>query len=182
MDLREYPPQEVSHMSAIRAVSVDQNAPAHLALASVDAPTPGPTEALVRVRAISLNRGEVRGAQNARAGARPGWDIAGVVEQPAADGGGPASFDSALVLRGRLTVSGLAVFSEINRETAAVGLGRLVGMLASGVLKPLIAIEAPWSEIGEVAQQLLDRSYPGKAVLMIDRWTGTPRGEQENER
>ncbi len=81
--------------------------------------------------------------------------------------GGPATFDSALVLRTRLTISGLAVFSEINRETAAVGLGRLARMVAAGTLKPLVAVEAPWSEIGPVAQQLLDRAYPGKAVLVV---------------
>jgi NADPH2:quinone reductase len=313
-------------MSTIRAVTVDPNAPAHLTLASVEAPSPGPAEALVRVRALSLNRGEVRGAQNARPGSRPGWDIAGTIEQAAADGsgpragqravgllrtgawaelvavptanlaplpdtvsfedastlpvagltalyaldradgllerkvlvtgasggvgifgvqmaahagahvtglvrqekhaeavreagaalavadatgaaaapggpfdlvlesvggavlgnaigmmapggqivcygvsaGGPASFDSALILRGRLTIGGLAVFTEIHRETAAVGLARLVRMVAAGTLKPLIAVSAPWAEIGAVAQQLLDRSYPGKAVLTLD--------------
>jgi NADPH:quinone reductase-like Zn-dependent oxidoreductase len=312
-------------MPTIRAVTVDPNAPAHLALSSVDAPTASAGEAVIRVHALSLNRGEVRGAQNARSGSRPGWDIAGIVEQAAADGsgpqagqrvvgllrtgawaelvavpstnlaplpdavsfadastlpvagltalyaldradgilernvlvtgasggvghlgvqmaahggahvtglvrqekhaaavreagaervfadetgaaakeggpynlvlesvggqvlasamgmmapsgqivcygvsaGGPATFDTALVLRSRLSITGLAVFTEINRETAAVGLSRLVHMVATGMLKPLVAIEAPWAEIGQVAQQLLDGSYPGKAVLTI---------------
>jgi NADPH:quinone reductase-like Zn-dependent oxidoreductase len=306
-------------------VGVETEAPARLSLMDVDAPTPAVNEALVRVRAISLNRGEVRGAQNARPGSRPGWDIAGVVEEAAPDGsgpqagqrvvgllrtgawaelvavpstnlaalpegvsfaqastlpvagltalyaldradgllernvlvtgasggvgifgvqmaaragahvtglvrqekhidavqeagaervfadetgaaakeggpfhlvlesvggqvlgnamsmmapagqivcygvsaGGPATFESALLLRTRMVVSGLAVFTEINRETAAVGLARLARMVERGDLKPLIAIEAPWTEIGEVAQQLLDRSYPGKAVLLV---------------
>src|SRR4051812_25564702 len=76
-------------MPSIRAVVVDANAPAHLTLGSVDAPTPVAGELLMRVRAISLNRGEVRGAQNAKPGARPGWDIAGEVQQAAADGSGP---------------------------------------------------------------------------------------------
>ncbi len=52
-------------------------------------PTPSRDEALVRVAAISLNRGEVRRAQDAEAGWRPGWDFAGTVEQAAADGSGP---------------------------------------------------------------------------------------------
>ena len=39
-------------------------------------------EALVRVHAISLNRGECNRAQNSPAGALLGWDIAGVIEQP----------------------------------------------------------------------------------------------------
>ena len=76
-------------MSKIRAVVVDAKAPAHLALAEVDEPEAAAGEALVRVKALSLNRGEVRAAQNAPDGTRPGWDIAGVVERAAADGSGP---------------------------------------------------------------------------------------------
>jgi NADPH:quinone reductase-like Zn-dependent oxidoreductase len=311
-------------MATIRAVVVDADAPAHLKLGAVEAPVPLPGEALVRVRALSLNRGETRGAQNSKPGSRPGWDIAGTVEQAAADGSGPkqgervvgmlrtgawaelvavpstnlavlpdnVTFQQAstipvagltalyaldrgdgLVERnvlitgasggvgnyaiqiaryGGATVTGLArqekhlasileagahhavadetgmaakehgpynlvlesvggqvmgnaigmlapsglvvsygvsgggeitldstafrrgsistllVFTEQHRETAAVGLARLVRMIAKGILKPLIAVEAPWEEIGNVAQQLLDRSYPGKAVLTID--------------
>ena len=46
-----------------------------------DAPEPRPrsNEWLVRVEAISLNRGEVRGAALASEGTIPGWDIAGTV-------------------------------------------------------------------------------------------------------
>ena len=60
-----------------------------LALAEVPAPVPAAGELLLRVLAISLNRGEVRGAALARDGHVPGWDVAGVVEAPAADGSGP---------------------------------------------------------------------------------------------
>jgi NADPH:quinone reductase-like Zn-dependent oxidoreductase len=73
----------------MKAVLVDPNAPGHLALGDVEPPQPAPSEALVRVKAISLNRGEVRAASHAPAGARLGWDLAGTVEQPAADGSGP---------------------------------------------------------------------------------------------
>ena len=76
-------------MSSIRAVVVDPSAAGRLVFRDVEYPTPGPSEALVRVRAISLNRGEVRTAYMAEAGWRPGWDIAGVVEREAADGSGP---------------------------------------------------------------------------------------------
>ena len=58
-------------------------------LAEVDAPEPGATEALVAVRAVSLNRGEVRQLTEAGAGARFGWDVAGEVVAAAADGSGP---------------------------------------------------------------------------------------------
>ncbi len=61
-----------------------------LALADVPAPTPASDELLLRVQAISLNRGEVRGAALAPEGRVPGWDVAGVVESSAADGTGPA--------------------------------------------------------------------------------------------
>lgn len=308
-----------------RAVVIDANAPGHLAIAEVEDPAPRPEEAVVRVHALSLNRGEVRRAQNSPPGGRIGWDIAGVVEKAAADGNGPKegqrvvgvlqnrawaeqvaipannlavlpdnvsfqqastlpvagltalyaldrangltgrkvlitgasggvgnigiqiavhagadvtalvrqerhaasareagahhvvadetgeaarefgpfnhilesvagqvlasamtmvapgghivvygvsaagplSVDSTVFLRSRMTISGLAVFTELHKETAGVGLSRLVGMVSAGTLKPHIAIEAPWTEIGSVAQQLIDRSYPGKAVLLV---------------
>ncbi len=34
-------------------------------------------------------------------------------------------------------------------------------------LQPQIAVEAPWSEIGTVARQLIDREFSGKAVLHV---------------
>lgn len=308
-----------------RAVVIDPNAAGHLAIAGVEDPAPRPEDAIVRVSALSLNRGEVRRAQNSPAGGRIGWDVAGVIERAAADGNGPregqrvvgvlqnrawaelvaiptsnlavlpdnVSFqvastlpvagltalyaldrangltgrkvlitgasggvgnigiqiavqsgaevtalvrqerhaesartagahhvvadetgeaarefgpynhilesvagtvlgnamtmvapsghivvygvsaagpltvDSTVFLRSRMTISGLAVFTELHKETAAVGLGRLAGMVSAGKLKPHIAIEAPWAEIGSVAQRLIDRSYPGKAVLTV---------------
>ena len=52
---------------------------------------PTPHEALVEVRAFSLNRGELRLMQIRPEGWRPGQDISGVVLQSAADGSGLAS-------------------------------------------------------------------------------------------
>src|SRR5437667_9624071 len=71
------------------AVVVDPDAPGRLVIRSVPEPTPDRGEAVVRVRAISLNRGEVRRSGMAAAGWRPGWDLAGEVERAAADGSGP---------------------------------------------------------------------------------------------
>lgn len=77
----------------MHAIVVDPSVEGHLALHEVEQPSPAPTEALVRVSAISLNLGEVRTAvmrPPTAAGWRPGWDLAGVVEQAAADGTGPS--------------------------------------------------------------------------------------------
>src|SRR5215208_6020469 len=76
-------------MGQIRAVLVDPEVTARLSLGKADEPTLAPSEALVRVSAISLNRGEVRRAQTAEPGFNPGWDLAGTVEKSAADGTGP---------------------------------------------------------------------------------------------
>lgn len=50
-----------------------------LQLTEIPDPTLGNDELLVRVEAVSLNRGEVRTARAAAEGVTPGWDVAGTV-------------------------------------------------------------------------------------------------------
>jgi NADPH2:quinone reductase len=311
----------------MRAIVVDPGAPGHLSISEVDEPRPAPNQALVRLAATSLNRGEVRMAQTGQPGYRPGWDVAGTVVAAAADGSGPAegtrvvglvnngawgelvavatdalapipenvsfaqaaslpvagltayyalqkagsllgrnalvtgasggvghlavqliglsggrvvgvvrqpgyadlvrelgayqvvvSEDAAeaetygpydLVLdsvggktlasvvrmlapfglvvnygstagrevtiqlgagfgRGGATLYSLLVFREASREGATIGLGRLAGLVGEGKLSAHIAVQESWTQAGSVAQRLLDRSYPGKAVLIVE--------------
>ena len=311
-------------MSTIQAVVVDPAALGQLVIQQVEAPVPGPAEALVRVAAISLNPGELRTrVRTGQTGWRPGRDLAGTVEQAAADGNGPrqgarvvglvnpgafaelvavptdalaelpaaVSFAQAatlpvagltallalergglllgrsvlvtagsggvghlgcqlaraagarvvalvrqperaavareagahevivgadpatagpyhlvlesvggetlsqaldalarggvcvafgaasstqatissqqLYLRGGTVLYGFYLFDELARRSTAAELARLVGLVADGRLRPHIAVEAPWTEVAERAQQLLDRRVVGKIVLHL---------------
>ncbi|MCX6047849.1 MAG: zinc-binding dehydrogenase [Chloroflexi bacterium] len=314
-------------MGTIRGVVVTPDAPARLAIGTVEMPVPAASAALVRVAAISLNRGEVNRAQNAPAGTPIGWDLAGTIEQAAADGSGPpvgtrvvgflpsgawaevvavpthalaplpheVTFAQAATLpvagltalfglekaggllgrrvlvtgasggvgdfamqlareagahvvalvrsderagraseigasvvaigedasaaaeygpydlvidgvggpvlasalplldkdglavaygrtvgqnitfdlgqffgKGGLRLYGFILFHEVVRQPAGAGLARLAALIDAGRLHPHISVEKHWTEIGTVAQQLLDRAYPGKAVLHVD--------------
>jgi len=311
-------------MTSNRAVVVDPEAPGRLVIRPLGEPVPDRGEAVVRVRAISLNRGEVRRAGLAPAGWRPGWDLAGDVERAAADGSGPragarvvgllpegawaervqvpthalaelpdkitfiqaatlpvagltalyalgkgglllgrrvlvtgatggvgdfavqlgqlagahmtasarradqvpelrqlgahevivgeeippsprydlviesvggrtlgtalaalergglcvtlgvsasaeVTFDARqFFLTGRTTLYGFYLFTELGNEPASVGLRRLADLVAAGQLAPHISLERPWTEIAQVAQELMARRFPGKAVLTPD--------------
>jgi len=312
----------------MRAVVVNPEAEGRLSVAEVEEPEAAPKEALVRVAAISLNRGEVRRAEASEAGFRPGWDLAGTVERAAADDSGPGegtrvvgflpagawgelatvptnalaelpegvSFEEAatlpvagltalyalekgggllgrsvlitgasggaglfalqlarmagarvvalvrrqeheqlvreagahevvvdeggaaaeehgpyhlildsvggevlgnalsmlapegtcvsfgvsggaevtfdardLYLAGGARLYGFILFYEVIARPASGGLARLLSLVDEGKLRPRIEVEAPWTEVGEVAARLIDRGYTGKAVLRVSQ-------------
>lgn len=93
---------------------VSSASPEKIELRQVPDPAPLGHEAVVEVRAISLNRGEVRQLASARDGFRPGWDLSGTVVEPAADGSGPRAG------------------------------ARVVGLMKNGAWAERVAVPTPW--------------------------------------
>jgi len=69
---------------------------------------------------------------------------------------------------GNLSIYGLILFKELNIEPASVGLKILADLVASGKLRPRIEIVESWTKGAQIAQQLTDRQFVGKAVLRVD--------------
>jgi NADPH:quinone reductase-like Zn-dependent oxidoreductase len=67
----------------------DPAAPHGIRLGETAEPEAAPDQALVAVHAVSLNFGEVTYVGRRVPGDVPGWDAAGIVLEPAADGSGP---------------------------------------------------------------------------------------------
>jgi NADPH2:quinone reductase len=73
-------------MKALVSASTDSP---KVVVADLADPKPNTNEALVEVKAISLNRGEVKGLPNRDPSKPNGWDLSGVVKTAAIDGSGP---------------------------------------------------------------------------------------------
>ncbi|WP_327681562.1 zinc-binding dehydrogenase [Kitasatospora sp. NBC_00458] len=74
----------------MKALVHDPNAPRQLSFAEVPDPEPTAGQALIEVAAVSFNFGEiVYRSPDTPYGRVPGWDAAGTVLRPAADGSGP---------------------------------------------------------------------------------------------
>jgi len=138
----------------------------------VPEPRPAANEALVEVRAFSLNRGELRLFQIRSEGWRPGQDISGVVLQPAADGSGPKAGARVVALTDnagwaeRATVPGhrMAVLPDNVRFEDAAALP-VAGLTALRTLRhgaPLLGkqvlITGAAGGVGHLATQIATRS------------------------
>ena len=88
-----------------------------LEFSDVPLPIANSDELLIRVRAVSLNRGEVRGVARAADGTVPGWDVAGTVVAAARNGQGPPEGARVACL---LRSGGWAEFAVVPAAHAAV--------------------------------------------------------------
>ncbi|MFZ4453831.1 zinc-binding dehydrogenase [Salibacterium aidingense] len=80
-----------------------------------------------------------------------------------------ATFDlSKLASVGGISLYRFFLGDEVHRFSPIEGLNILVDLVARGQLKPRIAVEAPWEKIETIAQQLIDRQFSGKAVMLIN--------------
>ena len=80
-----------------------------------------------------------------------------------------STFESGLFFRqGGAKLYGLILFDELVRtEPAGAGLAVLLRLIEQTQLVPHIDVEAPWTDVARIAQALVDRKYPGKAVLKV---------------
>lgn len=88
-----------------------------IAFQETEDPRPGSGEALVAVRAFSVNRGELALLKARPEGWRPGQDVAGVVLDQAEDGTGPAAGSRVV---GMVSQGGWSQFAAVSTERIAV--------------------------------------------------------------
>jgi len=133
---------------------------------------PAPNEAVVEVRAFSLNRGELRLFQIRPEGWRPGQDIGGVVIRPAADGSGPEAGARVVALtdsagwaeRAAVPAHRMAVLPDnvLLEEAAALPVAGLTALRTLRHGAPLLGkrvlITGAGGGVGHLATQIASRS------------------------
>lgn len=174
----------------MRALVATGRADALIELREVAQPTPADHHAVVAVEAVSLNRGECRRLTTADEGWVPGWDVAGRVVAPAADGSGPAEGTRvvALVAQGAwaeqivVDTSRVAVLPEtLGAPVAATlpvaGMTALLALERGGsLLGRRIAVTGATGGVGGFALQLaaLAGAHTTAVVSAPDRVGGLP--------
>jgi NADPH:quinone reductase len=114
-----------------------------LALQQVGEPQPGPGEALVEVRASSVNRGELALLGSRDDGWRPGQDVSGVVIEPAGDGGPSAGSRVVALVEGAAWSQRVAVPLErlaTIDDTVTVEQAATLGIVGLTALRSLRAV------------------------------------------
>jgi NADPH:quinone reductase len=139
------------------------NNPGGPAITAVADPRPGSGEALLAVRAFSINRGELDLLQTRTNGWQPGQDIAGVVVEPAADGSGPAPGTRVVAL---VEQAGWA-------ELAAVPVSRLAPLPAEVGLEQAAAL--PLAGLTALRTLRLGGNLLGRRVLVTGANGGVGR-------
>lgn len=157
----------------MRAVIYDPDQPSNLRLADVDEPIAGAGEAVIDVRAIALNFGELHWIDRMRTpGEVPGWDAAGVVAAAAADGSGPAVGSRVVTFNGQggwaerravVTENLAAIPDSVDFGTAAAlpvaGVTALQAIRALGpVVGRRVLITGASGGVGRFAVQLAARA------------------------
>jgi NADPH:quinone reductase-like Zn-dependent oxidoreductase len=154
------------------ALVTTPNAAAPVELREVPEPRPAPNEALVEVRAFSLNRGELRLLQIRPEGWRPGQDISGVVVQSATDSSGPKAGARVVALtdnagwaqRAAVPAHRMAVLPDDVRfeDAAALPVAGLTALRALRHGAPLLGkrvlVTGAAGGVGHLATQLAARS------------------------
>lgn len=149
-------------------------------LREVEAPAASDGHAIVKVEAISLNRGELGGLANA--GARPGWDFAGTVIGADPAGAGPvAGTRVAGVINGGAWAEQVVVpVGQIGAvpDTVEIGAASTLGIAGLTALRALraagttsgrrILVTGATGAVGRFAVQL-GALYAGRVTAMVSR-------------
>ncbi len=173
------------------ALTAAPGSPGNVELREVPDPEPGSSQALVRVSAVSLNRGETRRLGEMDAGAVTGWDLAGVIERSAADGSGPPPGSRVVGLVERGAWAQLAAVETIqlaelpagvtDAQAATLPVAGLTALNAIDIIGPAVArrvlVTGASGGVGRFAVQLAARG--GAHVTAVSASPQRARGLRE---